>query len=82
VLGRTDATLRPDAFTRVEVHGDVAASEFHVGDAFSIVPSLHISWGVFNLRLGLGYGNYNVPLVNFVLPTRTPIPDFDLFFVF
>lgn len=81
VAGRASVTYRPDAFTTVAVHGDAVASAFGVRDAFSIVPSLHVSWGVFNLRVGVGYGNFNVPLVNFVLPERTPIPELDLFFV-
>jgi hypothetical protein len=82
VFAQARATLHPDAFTTVMVNGDVAASEFSVRDAYSIVPSVHMSWGRFNLRAGVGYGNFNVPLVNFVLPERTLIPEFDLFFVF
>lgn len=82
VFGQGRGTLHPDAFTTVVVHGDVAASEFSVRDAYSIVPSVHMSWGWFNLRVGVGYGNFNIPLVNFVLPDRTLIPELDLFFVF
>jgi hypothetical protein len=72
----------PDDFTTVAVHSDVTGGQFEVSDGFSIVPGVHLSWGELNLRAGLGYGNYNLPLVNFVLPRRTLIPDFDLFFVF
>lgn len=82
VYGRGQAVLHPDAFTTVVVNGGGAASEFSVRDAFSVVPSVHMSWGGFNLRAGVGYGNFNVPLVNFVLPDRTLIPELDLFFVF
>jgi hypothetical protein len=81
VFGRAKGTLHPDAFTTVVVNGDAAASEFSVRDAYSVVPSVHMSWGWFNLRVGVGYGNFNVPLVNFVLPDRTLIPELDLFFV-
>jgi len=81
-VGQGQAVLHPDAFTTVVVNGDVAANEFAVRDAYSIVPSLHLSWGWFNLRAGVGYGNFNVPLLNFVLPDRTLIPELDLFFVF
>jgi hypothetical protein len=81
VAGNALASYQPDAFTSVVVHGDVGASSFGVRDAFSIVPSLHVSWGVFNLRLGLGYGNFNVPLLNFVLPDPSLIPEFDLYLV-
>jgi hypothetical protein len=82
VLAQADATVYPDDFTTVAVHSDVSGSRFEASDGFSVVPAVHFSWGELNLRAGLGYGNYNVPLVNFVLPDRTLIPDFDLFFVF
>jgi hypothetical protein len=82
VTANANATLRPDAFTVVVVHGGAAASDFAVRDAFSIVPSVLITLGVFNLRLGIGYGNFNVPLVNFVVPERTLIPEADLYFLF
>lgn len=82
VLGSADATVYPDDFTTVAVHSGVTSDEFQAGGGFSVVPAVHFSWGTFNLRAGLGYGNYNVPLVNFVLPQRTLIPDFDLFFLF
>jgi hypothetical protein len=82
VAANADVTLRPDAFTVVIVHGGAAARDFEVRDAFSIVPSLLLTLGVFNLRLGVGYGNYNIPLVNFVVPERTLIPEADLYFLF
>jgi len=82
VLAQANARVYPDDFTTVAVHSDVTGGEFVVRDGFSIVPGIHLSWGEVNLRAGLGYGNYNLPLVNFVLPERTLIPDFDLFFVF
>jgi hypothetical protein len=82
VAARASATLHPDDFTTVVVNGNVGASAFQVRDAFSVVPGLLFTAGAFNLRVGGGYGNYNVPLVNFVLPRRTLIPDFDLYFQF
>ena len=81
VAGKAVATAHPDAFTTVVVHSNLSASDFEVQDAFSVVPSLQLSSGAFNLRLGVGYGNYNVPLVNFVLPQRALAPEFDLYFV-
>ena len=33
-------------------------------------------------RLGLGYGNFNIPMLNFIVPAATPFPDFDLYWVF
>jgi hypothetical protein len=82
VAANANATLRPDAFTVVVVHGGASARDFEIRDAFSVVPSLLITLGVFNLRLGVGYGNYNIPLVNFVVPQRTLIPEADLYFLF
>jgi hypothetical protein len=83
VVGSANATVYPDAFTTVVVNSNASASdEFSVRDAFSVVPSVLLSLGVFNLRLGLGYGNYNVPVLNFVLPQRTLIPEFDLYLLF
>jgi len=81
--GTTTFTTRPDDYTSVEV---VAAarddSTLNFRNAFSIVPGLAWSWSSFNLRIGVGYGNYNVPGVNFMIEQRTPIPQFDLFWTF
>ena len=51
-------------------------------NAFQIVPSIQFSWETFNLRLGLGHGNIVVPTVNFVLPERTLVPDFAMYWRF
>lgn len=81
--GSTTFTTRPDDYTSVEV---VAAarddSTLNFRNAFSIVPSLAWSWSTFNLRVGVGYGNFNVPGVNFMIERRTLIPQFDLFWTF
>jgi hypothetical protein len=81
IAGKANATLYPDAFTTVEVNSS-AAGDFSVRDAFSIVPSVLASLGMLNLRAGVGYGNFNVPLLNFVLPSRTLIPELDLYLLF
>ena len=36
----------------------------------------------FRFRAGLGYGNYNIPVLNFIIPIATPFPELDLSFVF
>jgi hypothetical protein len=81
--GNTTFTTRPDDYTSIEV---VAAarddSTLNFRNAFSIVPSLAWSWSTFNLRVGVGYGNFNVPGVNFMIEQRTLIPQFDLFWTF
>ena len=82
VAGSEQATVYPDAFSAVRVNSDASADDFGVQDGFSIVPSVLLSAGVFNLRAGLGYGNFSIPVLNFVLPTRTLIPELDLYLVF
>jgi len=36
----------------------------------------------FRLRLGVGYGNFNLPVINFIVPVATVFPEFDLYWVF
>lgn len=82
---RADADLvwHPDEFTTIEFHGEGSDPDsLHWRAAFSIVPSFVWSWDTFNLRLGVGYGNLNIPGVNFMLPERGVIPDVDLYWVF
>lgn len=74
--------LHPDEFTTVEVHGARDSDALNFRGAYSLTVSALFSWELFNLRLGLGYGNYNVPGLNFMLPTRTPFPDFDFYWIF
>jgi len=71
--------LHPDEYTTVEVFGDAQLDALDVERAWSVIPGVAWSWETFNLRLGLGYGNYNVPGVNFVLPRKTLCPELDLF---
>jgi hypothetical protein len=77
-----DVVLHPDEFTTIEIHGSGSeADALNFRAAFSIVPAFVWSWDTFNLRLGLGYGNLNVPGVNFVLPNKSPLLDIDLYWV-
>lgn len=71
--------LHPDDYTTVEVHGAAEVDMFDVSHAYSIVPGVQFSWESYNLRLGLGYGNYNLGPVNFVVPQKTLVPEFDMF---
>jgi hypothetical protein len=83
LAGETRFIATPDDYTRVDVA--LAASDEHAVNysyAFSIVPALAMSWETFNLRLGIGYGNFNVPGVNFMIERRTPIPELDLYWTF
>jgi hypothetical protein len=80
--GRVSATLSPDRFTRVDVRAIVSTNSLDYPNAYTIVPSAVLSHGVFNVRLGAGYGNYFIPGINLVLPNRGIVPDFDLYFRF
>lgn len=50
-----------------------------VEQGFSVALSALFSFTSFNLRVGMGYGNYNVPGLNLIIPERHPFPVFDLF---
>lgn len=81
--GRTQFTARPDEYTTVDVYADADEDRLlNFRRAFSIVPAFVWSFATFNLELGLGYGNPNLPAVNFTLPDRYLIPTLDLFWTF
>jgi len=71
--------LHPDDYTTVEVHGAAELQALDVKNAYSVVPGLAFSWKTFNLRVGLGYGNFNVGGVNFVFPRKTLVPELDMY---
>jgi hypothetical protein len=50
-----------------------------VGGAWTANIAFHLAKPHFNLRLGLEYGNYHVPMLNLVLPSRGWMPTFDLY---
>jgi hypothetical protein len=77
-----NVVLRPDEFTTIEIYGAQRSDELSFRGAYSLTLSALFSWSRFNLRLGLGYGNYNVPGINFMLPERSLFPELDLYFVF
>lgn len=86
LAGAINSTVQPDPFTTIELAArasDDTALNFDY--IFSIVPSLNWSWDTFNLRLGLGYGNFNVPGVNFMVGDQRDkilVPELDLFWTF
>jgi len=83
LAGQTSFTSRPDDYTSIEVVA--AASDDHIVNfryALSVIPALAWSWENFNLRLGVGYGNFNVPGINFMIEQRTLIPELDLYWTF
>lgn len=80
--GRLSTRYSPDAYTTIELESAANTDALQIPHAFSIVPSVAFSWKTFNLRLGLGYGNWSVPVVNLVLREKSVVPDFDLHWVF
>jgi hypothetical protein len=84
--GNFNTTVEPDAFTTIELAARASDDTVLNFDyLFSVVPSLNWSWDTFNLRLGLGYGNFNVPGVNFMVgdqKDKIVIPELDLFWTF
>jgi len=63
-----------------EAQSDSDAAQ--VKNGASIVASAQHSWSSMNIRYGLGYGNWSLPILNMVLPQRTPIVEFDVYWRF
>lgn len=80
--GAVDAqvTLDDKTTARIVAEGDTDAVDF--GGATSTVFGAIWSGKYWNLRLGLGYGSWTLPVVNFVREEPAPILDFDLYFKF
>ena len=71
-----------DEYTTLEIVGSagsegVAGLEFP--SVFSVVPAVAYSRESFNMFFGLGYGNWSLPVINFVRPTKSPVVEFDMF---
>ncbi len=49
------------------------------GRAWSVSAEVHFTWSWTNLRIGAEYGNYSIPIVNFVTAQRGWLPVFDLY---
>ncbi|HMR10654.1 MAG TPA: hypothetical protein PKA88_32980 [Polyangiaceae bacterium] len=82
VFGDGSITLHPDEFTTVRIDADAESEALDFNGAWSVVPAVAFSWKSFNLRAGVGYGNWSISPINFVLPRKTLVPEFDLFWVF
>ncbi|MGZ3420690.1 MAG: hypothetical protein ACXWUG_02200 [Polyangiales bacterium] len=80
--GHASSTLHPDPYTTIELETMGHTNDLNFPRAYSIVPSVVLSWETFNLRFGVGYGNYSVPMVNLVLPHKTVVPDLELSWLF
>lgn len=76
-----DARVIVDDRTTVDVVVTGKASIDELKGASSLAV-LQWSGQRFRLRVGVGYGNFNLPIVNFILPEPTLYPELDLFWVF
>jgi hypothetical protein len=70
--------------TDAEVGGDTdvtidAEFESDNQNAFLIQTGMTFSWGIWNLRAGIGYGNVFIPGPLLVTAVRTVVPDFDFY---
>jgi hypothetical protein len=82
VAGSGIVTLRPDEYTTLEIHGGLEYDIIDMRNSTSLSASTVFSLEHFNLRLGLGYGNYNISGANIMVPVRQFYPDFDLYWTF
>lgn len=81
--GQIDTTIQPDPFTTIELRAEAAdRTVLNYENAFSVVASAAWSWETFNLRVGLGYGNFNVPGINFMVDRKVFFPELDLYWTF
>ena len=82
VTGKAKSEKTIDDYTTLEIVGG-AGSEGVVGlefpYVFSVVPAVAYSRETFNVFFGLGYGNWSLPMINFVAPDKTPIVELDMF---
>lgn len=78
----SEVDLPIDDFTSIHAAGVATSDIFDFPHAFQIVPGVHLSWETFNLTAGLGWGNYIIPAINFVLPRRGPVPQVDIYWRF
>lgn len=82
VVATTENTYHPDPFTRVVIRAGAEASWLGLGDTWALVPAVALDWDHLHLRAGLGYGNWTLEPVNFVLPHKGLIPELDVSYVF
>lgn len=80
--GVGNVTMDVDDATSADVRARGSANAADASNGYSFAASALFSWQTFNLRVGAGYGNYNIPGMNLVIPKRYPFPVFDLFWRF
>ncbi len=79
--GNARTIRQVDPYTTVTIYAksDLNLQNLAFPKVWSVVPGVAYSGSVFAFEFGLGYGNYNVPGVNFVVPDKSIVPEFDLY---
>jgi hypothetical protein len=81
--GAADGDLRHNLDERTTVDimltGKASIDEMKGG---STLLAFQYSAERFRMRFGAGYGNFNIPVVNFIIPVATPYPELDVYWVF
>tara|TARA_B100000579_G_scaffold409018_1_gene397671 strand:- start:106 stop:915 length:810 start_codon:yes stop_codon:yes gene_type:complete len=75
-------TIPPDITLEIAGSADTSSDAAEVDGGFSIIASGQHSWSSFNLRYGIGYGNWSLPVINMVMPEKSGIVEFDMFWRF
>ncbi len=79
----TDASaqtsIKADDYTTVNVLGTGSTGKVEVDDRGSLMARMAFSWETFNLVVGAGYGNLNLPVVNFMAENKSPLIDLDFY---
>lgn len=70
-----DGTTQPDAYTTVQVEGELMPRTEH---PWQVIPGVAFLWTNVRLVVGIGYGNYFVPGIGLALPDRSIVPDLSL----
>lgn len=71
-----ESTVTLDAGGQLEVS---AAATMPITNAWAVIPGVALSWGVFNLEVGLGYGNIFLPGIGLVTGNKYPAPELDIY---
>jgi hypothetical protein len=79
VSGAASGTIQLDPATTVDVGAEAELDTSEAELAFSALLAIHLVWDWFNLRLGAGWGNFNLPGLNFLFVQRGPIFEFGVF---
>jgi hypothetical protein len=76
-----DVRYMIDERTQIDVAatGSASIEEMRGG---SVLAAFQYSGERFRIRFGAGYGNFNIPMLNFIVPVATPFPELDVFWVF